>query len=164
MQVHVDVSSLKQTRWNQLVIRFCIGGLITAGAGVIAARYGPEIGGLFLAFPAIFPAGATLLEKHEKERKRKAGLNGTGRARQVASIDAIRAAMGAVGLPVFALVESHYLQTHEAPVVLLLATVSWIAVSFFAWCIRKRKFGLRADRAKRFRITEGLFDAVKRYR
>ena len=38
---------------------FFFGGLITAVAGVIAQRFGPIIGGLFLAFPAIFPASAT---------------------------------------------------------------------------------------------------------
>jgi hypothetical protein len=32
--------------------------------GLIAARFGPVVGGLFLAFPAIFPASATLIEKH----------------------------------------------------------------------------------------------------
>jgi hypothetical protein len=34
----------------------------------------PVVGGLFLAFPAIFPASATLIEKHVRERKEKAGL------------------------------------------------------------------------------------------
>ena len=94
------------------------GGLVTAGAGLIAERYGPEVGGLFLAYPAIFPAGATLIEKHEKERKRKARLNGTRRAR----LDATGAALRAIGLLVFALVVSQYLQTHET--ILLLATPS----------------------------------------
>ena len=35
----------------------------SAIAGMIAKRYGAEIGGLFLAFPAIFPASASLIEK-----------------------------------------------------------------------------------------------------
>ena len=39
-------------------------------SGGNAKRYGPGVAGLFLAFPAIFPAGATLIEKHEKEKKR----------------------------------------------------------------------------------------------
>ena len=49
---------------------------MTVAAGLIAARFGPVIGGLFLAFPAIFPASATLIEKHVRERKEKAGLPG----------------------------------------------------------------------------------------
>ena len=47
-------------------------GLITAVAGIIAKQFGPGIGGLFLAFPAIFPASATLIEKHEKQKKENA--------------------------------------------------------------------------------------------
>ena len=55
---------------------------MTVVAGLIAARFGPVIGGLFLAFPAIFPASATLIEKHVRERKEKAGLPGAAAARK----------------------------------------------------------------------------------
>lgn len=41
---------------------------VTALAGVIAKHYGPVIGGLFFAFPAIFPASATLIEKTRNRR------------------------------------------------------------------------------------------------
>jgi len=37
---------------------------MTVIAGLIAFRFGPVVGGLFLAFPAIFPASATLIERH----------------------------------------------------------------------------------------------------
>ena len=43
---------------------------------MIARKFGPLMGGLFLAFPAIFPAGATLIKKHEKEKKDRAGCRG----------------------------------------------------------------------------------------
>jgi len=62
---------------------------------MIAKKFGPEVGGLFLAFPAIFPATATLLEKHEKQKKQRKGLNGTKRGRLAAGVDAAGAAMGA---------------------------------------------------------------------
>ena len=68
-----------------------------------AKQYGPVVGGLLLAFPAIFPASATLIEKHEKEKKEKQGLNGTLRGRQAASADAAGSAMGSLGLIVFAI-------------------------------------------------------------
>ena len=45
------------------------GGTVTALAGIVAKRVGPETGGLFLVFPSIFPAAATLIEKHEKQNK-----------------------------------------------------------------------------------------------
>jgi hypothetical protein len=41
-----------------------------------------------LAFPSIFPASATLIEKHEKEKKEKKGLQETQRGRKAVSIDA----------------------------------------------------------------------------
>jgi Protein of unknown function (DUF3147) len=74
MIVQFKPSALRQTRWYEYLIRFGLGGAMTAVAGLIAARFGPVIGGLFLAFPAIFPASVTLIEKHVRERKEKAGL------------------------------------------------------------------------------------------
>jgi len=76
MRIRFDSSSLRQTKWNQYAVRFIFGGLITAAAGVVAKQHGPVIGGLLLAFPAIFPASATLIEKHEKQRKEQNGMNG----------------------------------------------------------------------------------------
>ena len=69
MQIKVDFSSLGQTKWHDYAVRCLFGGLITAVAGIIAKKFGPGIGGLFLAFPAIFPASATLIEKHEGKKK-----------------------------------------------------------------------------------------------
>jgi hypothetical protein len=48
----------------------------TAFAGIIATEFGPVVGGRFLAFPAILPAGATSIEKHEKSEKAESGLQG----------------------------------------------------------------------------------------
>jgi hypothetical protein len=73
MRIKVDLSVIGQTRWYEYAIRFLFGGLITAVAGITAKQFGPIIGGLFLAFPAIFPASATLIEKHEKEKKEREG-------------------------------------------------------------------------------------------
>ena len=76
MIVQFKPSALRQTRGYEYLVRFVLGGVMTAVAGLIAARFGPVIGGLFLAFPAIFPASVTLIEKHVRERKEKAGLPG----------------------------------------------------------------------------------------
>jgi hypothetical protein len=43
---------------------------MTAAADIVAKEFGPTVGGLLLAFPAIFPAGATLVDKHEKKRRK----------------------------------------------------------------------------------------------
>ena len=136
MRVKIDVSALKKTRWYEFAVRFLFGGLITAGAGIIAKEFGPGVGGLFLAFPAIFPAGATLIEKHEKQKKERAGLHGSARGRKAAAIDAAGASIGSIGLFVFALVVKRYLLSHGPWPVLMGATVVWLAVS--RWQLRKR--------------------------
>jgi Protein of unknown function (DUF3147) len=79
MRIEIDPSALKKTRWYEFAVRFLFGGLITAATGLIAKKFGPGVGGLFLAFPAIFPASATLIEKHEKQKKERAGLHGSAR-------------------------------------------------------------------------------------
>jgi hypothetical protein len=138
MQVKVDPSVLKRTKWHEYVVRFVFGGLITAVAGIIAKEYGAGVGGLFLAFPAIFPAGATLIEKHETEKKHEHGLDGTERGREAASVDAAGSAMGSIGLLIFALLVWQFMPSHKAWLVLAGATLTWFAVSVLLWGLRKR--------------------------
>lgn len=123
MQIKVDSSALRQTKWHQYAIRFVFGGLITAIAGMIAKKYGAGVGGLFLAFPAIFPASATLIEAHEKQKKQEHGMEGTERGREAASVDAAGAAMGTIGLLVFALMVWQFLPRHRPSMVLIAATL-----------------------------------------
>jgi len=72
--VRLHFSALCQIGWNDYAVRFLFGGLITAVAGLIAKKFGPGVGGLFLAFPAIFPASATLIEKHVSRRSSEPDL------------------------------------------------------------------------------------------
>jgi len=137
MKIQLDTSALGKTKWYEYAIRFVFGGLITAIAGVIAREFGPAIGGLFLAFPTIFPASATLIEKHEKQEKEKHRLDGAKRGRQAASIDAAGSAMGSIGLLVFALIVWQLAPDHNAPLTLTGATLAWLAVSVLIWRIRK---------------------------
>jgi hypothetical protein len=138
MRIKVDLSTLGQTKWNDYAVRFLFGGLITALAGIIAKKFGPGIGGLFLAFPAIFPASATLIEKHEREKKESVGLNGAARGRSAASIDAAGSSMGGIGLLVFAFIVWQFMPRGRAWIVLAAATVLWLGVSVAVWQIRKR--------------------------
>ena len=138
MQVKVDLSALKRTRWHEPTARFVFGGLITAAAGIIAKEYGAGVGGLFLAFPAIFPAGATLIEKHEQEKKEEHGLDGTERGRAAVSVDAAGFAMGSIGLFIFALLVWQFMPSHKAWLVLAGATLIWFAVSVVLWRLRKQ--------------------------
>src|ERR1700752_1539759 len=138
MKIQVEPSALTKTRWYEYAIRFVFGGLITVAAGIIAKRFGPGIGGLFLAFPAIFPASATLIERHEKEKKEHIGLHGTFRARRVVGVEAAGTAIGSIGLFVFALLIAKFLSNSRPTLVIAASTVSWMLVSGIVWFIRKR--------------------------
>src|ERR1035438_4020399 len=124
MTVKIDPSGLKETTWHEYAVRFVAGGLITVIAGVIARKWGPGVGGLFLAFPAIFPASATLLEKHERQRKQQKGLQGEKRGVDAAAVDALGAAMGSLGLVAFAAV-GWFIPLCAAAWVLAGATFVW---------------------------------------
>jgi Protein of unknown function (DUF3147) len=137
MRIGLDVSSIRQGRWSDYALRFLFGGLVTALTGALAKRYGPGIAGLFLAFPAIFPAGATLIEKHEKQKKKEAGFDGTSRGRSAAGVDAAGAAMGALGLIAFAIVVWRWLPNHYAPGILTIAALTWLGISVLVWGVHK---------------------------
>jgi hypothetical protein len=133
MQVNIDCSTLRQAKWHDYAVRFVFGGLITAGAGLIANKYGPVVGGLFLAFPAIFPASATLIEKHEKQKQEGHGAEGAERGKEEASADAAGSAMGSLGLLVFAVLVWKLMPGHKAWLVLPAATLAWLVVSVLIW-------------------------------
>ena len=101
MVVRVKPSALKQGHWYEYVVRFALGGVATVVAGVVANIWGPAAGGLFLAFPAIFCASATLIEKHEREEKEKKGLKGEERGKNAAALDAGGAGLGSAALAGF---------------------------------------------------------------
>jgi hypothetical protein len=136
MIIRFNASALRQTHWYECVVRFVLGGTMTVIAGLIAAHFGPVIGGLFLAFPAIFPASATLIEKHARERKEKTGLPGARRGKEAAALDAVGAALGSFGLAAFGLVI--WLMIVSSPAsALLLAAASWLGVAILAWQMRR---------------------------
>ena len=138
MSVSFSTAGLKQTKWYEYLIRFALGGAVTAAAHILAQKYSPEFGGLFLAFPAILAASATLVEKHERERKKKKALQGKYRGRYAAGADAAGAAMGSFGLMVFAWCVWKLLPDHNAAIVIGGATVIWAIVSVLIWWTWKR--------------------------
>jgi uncharacterized protein DUF3147 len=138
MKVQVNLSALAETRWYEYAVRFLFGGLVTVAAGIIARQFGPVAGGLFLAFPAIFPASATLIEKHEKEKKRRVGLNGTKRAAQAVGVDAAGAAIGCIGLVAFASIVWQGMPNYSVSFVLTVATLTWLVLAVGFWALRKQ--------------------------
>ncbi|MCU1239878.1 MAG: hypothetical protein JWO71_604 [Candidatus Acidoferrum typicum] len=107
-------------------------------AGLVAKKFGPTVGGLFLAFPAIFPASATLIEKHEKQRKERAGMHAGHRGQDAAALDAAGAAMGSIGLIAFAILVWFSLPRFPTWAVLAGSALAWLVVSVCVWIVCER--------------------------
>jgi hypothetical protein len=133
MRVHFDFSAIRKIRWYEYAVRFLFGGAITAAIGLVAAHFGPVVGGLFLAFPAIFPASVTLVAKHELEKKQKVGKDSTARGKNAAALDARGAAMGTFGLAFFAVVVWKLLPVWNSMAVLSFAILTWLSVAILIW-------------------------------
>jgi hypothetical protein len=138
VNISVSLSGLAQTKPLEFALRFVFGGIVTALAGLIASHFGPVIGGLFLAFPSIFPATATLIEKHEAKKKQQEGMQGRYLAKCAAGADAAGTAMGTIGLFVFAAIVWQLSESLAAALVLTMATIAWLAVAVTVWIVRKR--------------------------
>ena len=119
MALRVDAAGLKKTRWYEYVVRFGFGGAVTARRGLLGHYFGPPVGGLFLAFPAILPAALTLVEEHDGRTK--------------AADDAAGAACGAVGLVAFAAAVWVGAGRLHVAVVLGAAMALWLLVSVLCW-------------------------------
>jgi len=138
MSVKLNIESVRETKWNEYAKRFAFGGVVTVLAGLIADKWGPAMGGLFLAFPAIFPASASLIEKHEREKKERVGANGRLRGRHAAGVEAAGAAMGCIGLIAFSVVAWKILPRFALWETLVLATAVWSITAVGVWFIRQR--------------------------
>ncbi len=135
----MQIAALRGTRWTQYAVRFVLGGLVTVLTGWVAKQFGPAVGGLFLAFPAIFPASATLIDKRERQKKARKGLHGAVRGRRAAALDAAGAALGAFGLIGFAVSVWRGLPQLGAPATLGLAILVWVILSLSLWWLRKTR-------------------------
>jgi len=138
MIVSISTSGLKRSKWWEFMLRFVLGGLVTAGAGVLSKKCGPGFGGLFLAFPAILASSVTLVEKHERERKQQKAMSGSIRGRLAAGADAAGASMGSIALIVFAVCVWQLLPDHSAWLVIGGATLLWAMVCVTVWYLWKR--------------------------
>jgi hypothetical protein len=137
MVVTVKWSALKTVGWHEYALRFVLGGLATVATGLIASAWGPATGGLFLAFPAIFCASATLIEKHERQRKQRAGLSGARRGQEAAALDSSGAALGSFGLLAFAAVMWTVLPGAGTAWAFAGAIAAWLFVSVSLWWVHR---------------------------
>ena len=134
MQISIRLSAPAASHWYEYATRFVLGGMTTIAAGVIAKYDGPIVGGLFLAFPAIFPASATLIEKHEREKKERSGLRGARRGKEAGALEARGAALGSFGLMAFGALIWQTVSINPW-LAFLSAGVAWLAVSVLLWTI-----------------------------
>ena len=137
MVIKLNFASLQYLKGHEYVTRFVLGGAITVATGLIAKAFGPVTGGLFLALPAIFPASATLLERHEREKKQRAGIAFTVRGRLAAALDARGAAMGALAMLAFAGLAWQLLPHAHLALVLGCSILAWLVLATLLWYIRK---------------------------
>jgi len=142
--IRMSLSSLREGRWYEYLVRFALGGAATVFTGVISGHFGAAIGGLFLALPAIFCASATLIEAHEIRRKRQAGLPGARRGQEAAALDAAGAALGALGMLAFAIAFAWVVKTSIVGA-FVAASLAWLIVSVAAWAVRRKTRTVRRN-------------------
>jgi hypothetical protein len=135
----------RQTKPKDYLVRFVFG-VMTVITGLVSAHWGPIVGGLFLAFPAILPASLTLVVRHAGKIK--------------AGDDAAGAAVGALGLAVFAVIVWKTARTESAWLVLALASAAWLIVSVGA-CAGCDRIGLLPDDEKDPREDETPHEATR---
>src|SRR5690349_5648654 len=139
MKVSIDWAALRGIRWHQYALRFALGGLVTAAAAEIANAAGPVFGGLFLAFPALFTASATLIERREVTKKERKGMRGTQRGRRAAALDSAGTVLGAVGLACFAWIAWRGLPRLNPAAVLCIAAACWTVTATTLWWLRNKR-------------------------
>lgn len=146
--IRVRPWAIRRTKPGQYLLRFAFGGAATVLAGVMAKSFGPGVGGLFLAFPAIFPASVTLIERHERRRQDKPGRNRTLRGRMAARIETTGAALGCMGLFGFALMLWLLLPRVSGWVAIPAATLIWVVVAVAFWKVQRLRCSWRRARIR----------------
>jgi hypothetical protein len=113
---------LKKTTAGEYLLRFIFGGAVALAASAVGEAFGPRVGGLFLAFPALLPASLTLIKRHD--------------GRSAAAQDARGALLGSLGLTSFAVVLWATLAWRAPWLSLSLALLAWATVSAgLWWCV-----------------------------
>ncbi|HWE49853.1 MAG TPA: DUF3147 family protein [Bryobacteraceae bacterium] len=133
MTIAVEPGKFKETTPGEYAWRFVFGGLVTVGAALVARLWGPAAGGLFLAFPAIFSASATLTEKHVRERREAKGKPGEECGIATTGAEAAGTAAGSIGLLIFALTCWQLMPRYSSALVLPIAGFAWLLTAAGTW-------------------------------
>ena len=111
----------RKVKPHDLAIRFAAGAATSIVSGVLTLVFGPRIGGIFLAFPAILAASLTLIEKQDDSAE----------ARE----DARGAVMGGLGMAAFAVVGTLAFGHLPGGWVLVLAAAAWTVTVLLGYLI-----------------------------
>ena len=141
--ISFQVKRLRATRPHDYIVRFFFGGLVCVAAGLVGSKFGPGVGGLFLAFPAILPASLTLIAKHTR----------SGRC---AGADALGSSLGSVGLIVFAIVVFGLAGRSSAATTLALASCGWLLAAVIGWVVFEAYRRHRRQRVSRTPLATGV--------
>lgn len=112
----LELDKLKQLNKKETLVRFGFGAATSALAGVLSILFGPVIGGVFLAFPAILLASLTLVADEE--------------GRSAARDEARGAGAGALGLIGFAVIGMKLLSRHSSVLSCAAATGCWVLIGY----------------------------------
>jgi uncharacterized membrane protein (GlpM family) len=120
----LDLAALRQQSARAYLLRFGFGAAISLVAALAGMRFGPHVGGLLLAFPAVLPASLALIEHRQ--------------GRHEAAIDARGAIMGAAALIAFAIVAAWSLGRLNLVLSIAAAGLSWIVAALVLYVVLVR--------------------------
>ena len=123
----VSPDDIRKHKPSDYAVRFAFGAAISLAAGLIGMKFGPVVGGIFLAFPAILPASLTLIEKKD--------------GRQEAAIDSEGAVLGAIALVAFAFVIALTVTSWGVVTALVVGLAVWLAVAIALYVMAAGVFG-----------------------
>lgn len=110
-----DLRQALKVKPGPLLLRFAAGAITSVVSGILALLFGPRIGGIPLAFPAVLVASLTLIEEQEDSEEAREDSRG-GMA-------------GAAAMAVFGVVGGVLFEVLPGGVVLVLAAAAWLLVA-----------------------------------
>ncbi len=117
----LQAGKIAGVRGRELVYRFAAGAVTSVAAGAITLLFGPRVGGIFLAFPAILAASLTLIEREEDSTD----------ARE----DARGAIVGGAALVIFAVVAALTIEHVAGAIALAAAAGAWLLAALFGYVL-----------------------------
>jgi Protein of unknown function (DUF3147) len=117
----VEAGQVREVKKRDLGYRFLAGALASLLSGGMTLAFGPRVGGVFLAFPAILAASLTLVEEQENSAEARENARG--------------AVVGGIAMAVFAAIVAVTIEHMNPAGSLGLATVGWLAAAGLGYLV-----------------------------